>query len=400
MACTIRNSAKAWYNQRMSKQPARVGQQVGINAHLLSHQASYRSAGVHGYIHNLIRNLPAVTAAQEFDFTVYVGRGEIEPHERIRAQRSRWPTGRPPLRILWEQLVLPWQRMDLLHSMAFVTPLILPWPAVVTVYDLSFVHYPETFTGGRRAYLKLFTRLSCRRAQRIIAISESTRRDIVQQWGIPAAKISVAYPGVGGEFACLPADQVAAFRQRRQLPDPFILHVGTLQPRKNLVRLVRAVGRLRDGGLDATLVLAGGPGWLYSEILKEIERLNLQQSVLLPGYVPADELVEWYNAAAVLAYPSLYEGFGLPVVEAMACGTPVVTTSASSMPEAAGDATLQVDPHDTEALAEALRRVLTDQSLRNELRQRGVAQAARFTWRETAAATADVYRQVLREFHD
>ena len=373
---------------------------MGIDAHLLSHQASYRSAGVHGYIQNLIRNLPAVTDPQEFGFTVYVGRGEIEPHERIRVRRSRWPTGRPPLRILWEQLSLPWQRMDLLHSMAFVTPLILPWPAVVTVYDLSFVHYPETFTAGRRAYLRLFAQLSCRRARRIIAISESTRRDIVQQWGISTAKIGVAYPGVGSEFTCLPADQVAAFRQRRQLSDQFILHVGTLQPRKNLVRLVQAVGRLRDCGQEAKLVLVGGPGWLYNEILQEIERLNLQEAVLLPGYAPAEELPEWYNAATVLAYPSLYEGFGLPVVEAMACGTPVVTSSVSSMPEAAGDAALQVDPHDTEALAEALHRALTDQALRQEMRQRGLAQAARFSWRETAVATADLYRQALRETDD
>ncbi len=370
--------------------------QVGINAHLLSHQASYRSAGIHGYIHNLIRHLPAAAAGTGLQFTLFLGRGQVEGGDRLTIRRSSWPTGRPLARILWEQLVLPWQRMDLLHSAAFVAPVIAPWPTVITVYDLSFAHYPQALTAGRRAYLGVLGRYSCRRARQVIAISQSTRRDIVKQWGIPADRIVVAYPGVGDEFRPLPAGEVSAFRARRNLPEQFILHLGTLQPRKNLVRLIQAYGRL---GTDAKLVLAGGRGWLYEEILSEIEKLNLHHAVLLPGYVPDEELPLWYNAATLLAYPSLYEGFGLPVVEAMACGTPVVTSNVSSLPEAAGEseagAALLVNPHDVDELAAALHSALNDQSLQDQLRDRGFRQAARFGWQETAAATVAAYQRAL-----
>jgi glycosyltransferase involved in cell wall biosynthesis len=344
----------------------------------------------------LIRHLPAVPAGDNLRFTVLLGEGEVEPGEKLSIKRSSWPTGRPAARILWEQTALPLTRMDLLHSMAFVTPLISPWPTVVTVYDLSFVHYPAAFPAARRTYLRLLAQLSCRRAGRVIAISESTRRDIVKQWGLPASKITVAYPGVGERFQPLPADQVAAFRARHKLPETFILHVGTLQPRKNLVRLIQAYRQLQT---DVKLALVGGKGWLYQEILDEIERLNLQNDVIMPGYVPADELPLWYNAAAALAYPSLYEGFGFPVVEAMACGTPVVTSNVSSMPEAAGTgdkrAALLVDPHDTGALVDALDRILVDRALREELQNKGLKQSARFTWQQTAAATVAAYQHVL-----
>jgi glycosyltransferase involved in cell wall biosynthesis len=358
-------------------------QQVGINAHLLSHQATFRSAGIHGYISNVLERLTAVPGGAALRYTVYVGEGTLAPSERMKVVRTAWPTGRPLVRILWEQLALPWQSMDLLYSTAFVTPLAARWPSVVTIYDLSFLHYPMALSRARRGYLRLFSRLSCRRARRIIAISESTRRDLVKQWGIAADKIDIAYPGIGEQFRPLPENEVEAFRARHSLPR-FILHLGTLEPRKNLVRLIQAFARLRT---DAKLVLAGGRGWLCDEIAAEIERLNLQDKVVLPGYLADEALVFWYNAASVLAYPSLYEGFGLPIIEAMACGTPVVTSTASSLPEAAGDAGLLVDPHDTEMLAEALEKALADEVLREEMRTRGLSQAARFTWQATAAAT-------------
>jgi glycosyltransferase involved in cell wall biosynthesis len=358
-------------------------QQVGINAHLLSHPATFRSAGIHGYISNVLERLTAVPGGAALRYTVYVGEGTLAPSERMKVVRTAWPTGRPLVRILWEQLALPWQSMDLLYSTAFVTPLAARWPSVVTIYDLSFLHYPMALSRARRGYLRLFSRLSCRRARRIIAISESTRRDLVKQWGIAADKIDIAYPGIGEQFRPLPENEVEAFRARHSLPR-FILHLGTLEPRKNLVRLIQAFARLRT---DAKLVLAGGRGWLCDEIAAEIERLNLQDKVVLPGYLADEALVFWYNAASVLAYPSLYEGFGLPIIEAMACGTPVVTSTASSLPEAAGDAGLLVDPHDTEMLAEALEKALADEVLREEMRTRGLSQAARFTWQATAAAT-------------
>jgi glycosyltransferase involved in cell wall biosynthesis len=367
-------------------------QQVGINAHLLSRQATFRGAGIHGYISSVLDRLTDATEGAGLHYTVYLGEGRLEPSDRMNVVRSAWPTGRPLVRILWEQFVLPWQSMDLLHSTAFVTPLAARWPTVVTVYDLSFLRYPHSLARGRRAYLRLFSHLSCRRAKRIIAISESTRRDLVKQWGIPADRIDIAYPGVGEQFRPLPDDEVQAFRVRHNLPRCFILHLGTLEPRKNLVRLIQAFARLKT---DAKLVLAGGRGWLYKDIAAEIERLRLQNEVLLPGYVADEALVYWYNAASVLAYPSLYEGFGLPVVEAMACGTPVVTSTVSSMPEAAGPAGLLVDPDDTEALTEALNRTLTDEALQEEMRVQGLTQAARFTWQATATATVATFHRAL-----
>ncbi len=368
---------------------------VGVNAHLLSRQASYRSAGVHGYIFNLLRHLPAVEEGSNLRYSVFVGEGQLHETGLLTLVRSRWPTGRPVVRILWEQLALPWAKLDLLHSAAFVSPLVPPAPTVVTVYDLSFVHCPAAFGRGRRAYLHLMTRLSCRRARRIIAISESTRRDLVKQWGIPASRILIAYPGVGEQYRPLPAEEVEAFRAKRGLPEQFVLHLGTLQPRKNLVRLIQAYHRLRPEGAAVKLVLAGGKGWSYYPIMAEIESMDLRSDVLLPGYVAAEELPLWYNAATVLAYPSLYEGFGLPVIEAMACQTPVVTSAASSLPEAAGDAALLVDPHDTEALADALHRALTDDSLRREMKARGRQQASKFSWQQTAADTVAAYHSAL-----
>ena len=187
----------------------------------------------------------------------------------------------------------------------------------------------------------------------------------------------------------------AAFRQRRGLPERFVLFVGTLEPRKNLARLVEAFARVRDGRVG--LVLAGGKGWLYDELFARVEALGLSRGVILPGYVKNDELPLWYNAAIGLVYPSLYEGFGLPVLEAQACGTPVLTSNVSSLPEAAGDASSMVDPYDVEELAAGLDRLLTDELLRHELRERGLAHAKQFSWPRTARETARVYRRALTE---
>lgn len=371
---------------------------MGINAHLLSEQASYRSAGIHGYIYNVLRLLPTAPEASNLTFTVFQ-QGRLSLDERLHVERSSWPTERPPWRILWEQFALPWKRVDLLHGMAFVTPVVAPWPTVVTVYDLSFVHFPQSLTAGRRFYLQTFTRLSCRRARQVIAISESTRRDLVKQWNLPADKIRVAYPGVGDQFRPLPAGEVDAYRSRQGLPEHFILCLGTWEPRKNLVRLLQAFDLLRSRDKSVKLVLAGGKGWLYDAVHAEIERLNLHDDVIITGYIPTEDLSHLYNAADVFSYPSIYEGFGLPVVESMACGTPVVTSNVSSLPETVGEgescAGLLVDPYDTEALAEALSRVLADNSLRDRMRETGLRQALKFNWSKTAAVTVSAYLSAL-----
>jgi len=189
------------------------------------------------------------------------------------------------------------------------------------------------------------------------------------------------------------ASQVAAFRAKQGIGDQFILFVGTLEPRKNVVRLIEAYAQLPKG--RPPLMLIGGRGWLYDEIFARVEALDLSQEVHFVGYVPAEELPWWYNAATLFVYPSLYEGFGLPPLEAMACGTPVVTSTASSLPEVVGRAGLAVDPDDTGELAEAMDKVLSDRPLQEELGARGITQARAFSWQATAAGTVASYRKAM-----
>jgi glycosyltransferase involved in cell wall biosynthesis len=370
-----------------------VSARVALNAQLLHGRASYRSAGIHHYIDQLLRHLPA--AAPDFRFIVFTGAGRpVMPGARVRT--TALPTARPLVRIAWEQFLQPFalarERPDLLHSLAFVSPLVLRYPSVVTVYDLSFRLTPERFRPAQRLYLSAFTAHSCRRAGRVLAISESTRADLVRLLGLPPAKVDLALPGLGPALRPLPAAAVEAFRGRRGLPERFILYLGTLEPRKNLAALVEAFARLLPTHPGLRLVLAGARGWGYADLFRRVEDLGLSQQVVFPGYVPEDELPYWYNAAAVFAYPSSYEGFGLPVAEALACGRPVVTSAVSSLPEAGGDAAYLVPPGDVSALAQALAQALVPDAERSA---RGLAHAARLTWAGTAAQTAATYRRAL-----
>jgi glycosyltransferase involved in cell wall biosynthesis len=237
------------------------------------------------------------------------------------------------------------------------------------------------------------TQLSARRARRLIAVSEHAAGEATHLLGVSREKIDVVYHGVDPVFQPLPANQVAAFRERHGLPRQFVLFVGTLEPRKNLGRLIEAFSRVYEG--ETQLVLVGGKGWLYDDLFAKVEDLNLSEAVLFPGYVRSEELPLWYNAATALAYPSLYEGFGMPVTEAQACGTPVLTSRTSSLPEAAGEAGLLVDPRDVEEIAAGLNRILSDKALREDLRARGLAHARRFSWSRTAQRTIKVYRRAL-----
>ena len=290
----------------------------------------------------------------------------------------------------------------MLHALAFVTPLLSPCPSVVTIYDLSFLLYPESFKRSKRFYLGLFTRLSARRARRIIAISESTKRDVVRLLGVPPEKVEVVYCGIDDAFRPLPPQswgergEVAAFRSKRGLPERFILFVGTIEPRKNVARLIEAFANLQTcKPAHLKLVIGGAKGWFYEDVFARVEELGLEGEVMFPGYIPVSELPLWYNAAELFVYPSLYEGFGLPPLEAMACGTPVVTANTSSLPEVVGDAGLTVDPLDVEGLAEAMRRVLDDEALRQEMRKRGLQRAKGFSWTKTAQETVQVYRRAM-----
>lgn len=371
------------------------GLHVALNAHLLSGQDSYRSAGVHQYILHLLRHLANVEG--NLRVTALLGAKALKPGADLDFLRSHRNTSRPAARILWEQLTQPdvLRRIgaDLAHGPVFVGPLVSPCPVVTTIHDLSFIRFPDLFRPAKRLYLTVMTRLSAHRARHLIAVSEHTASESVALLSVPRDKISVVYHGVDPVFRPLPAAEVAAFRERRDLPERFILFVGTLEPRKNLIRLIEAFAHIYDG--RSPLVLAGGKGWLCDDLFAKIEALELKDAILLPGYVSNEELPLWYNAATVFAYPSLYEGFGMPVTEAQACGTPVVTSDTSSLPEAGGEAALFVDPHNVDAIAAGLRRILHDKPLRQQLREQGLDHAESFKWGHTARETVQVYREAV-----
>nr|MBN1229522.1 glycosyltransferase family 4 protein [Anaerolineae bacterium] len=369
---------------------------IGLNAHLLSGGASYRSAGIHGYQYNLLAHLPH--AEDGFCFTVYAGPGNTPPDSRLSVHRSALPTQNPLVRIVWEQFIAPFalrhDKPDLFHGLAFSLPLAWHGRRVVTVHDLSFLRYPEQLPAGRRLYLTNMTRLSARRATRIIAVSQSVKSEIHTLLQIPEDQIDVTLHGVSPDFRPLPAQEVDQFRRQHNLPDRFILYLGTLEPRKNLETLVKAFARLPQRRA-VKLVLAGGRGWQTESLFSLIEELDLTQDVILPGFVPGNLLPLWYNAADIFTYPSFYEGFGMPVIEAQACGTPILVSDTAALPEAASPGSILLPPDDVSVWVDRLAHYIDSKSARDEQAQRGKSWAAAFTWERTARQTIECYHRAL-----
>jgi len=304
---------------------------------------------------------------------------------------------------IWMQAVLPWQikrlNIDLCHFTNSVAPLLLPCPTVVTIHDMTLWLFPEHHNLRRLASMRPLIPWAARTARAIIAVSQSTKVDIVRVLRLPADKVHVIYEAPATCFQPLPDRQLLeATRRQYSLPEHFVLYVGTIEPRKNLVRLVEAFAQLHRGGaIPHSLVFVGNRGWKDQPVFAAVERLRLSNTVRFLGYVPRDDLVALYNLADALAFPSLYEGFGLPVVEAMACGTPVITSHNGSLAEVAGEAAEFTDPTAAASIAEGMRRVLTDADRRAELRTLGLARAARFSWSRAAAQTRELYAKVLSE---
>ena len=283
-------------------------------------------------------------------------------------------------------------------------------PTVLTVHDLIFRRYPRHHKPLNRWYLNATMPLFCRRADHIIAVSEQSKRDVMAAYGVSADKITVIYEAADPRFRPQSPDRVAEVRSRYGLPERYLLFVGTIEPRKNLGRLLFAFERLRAENLTDALVIVGKRGWLYEDFFARLEQSPARRAVLFPGFVPDADLPAIYAGAQALAFPSEFEGFGLPVLEAMACGTPVVCSNTSSLPEIVGAsqeradpasevptegaAALLCDPLEVDEIAAALRRVLTDGDLAEALRVRGLKQAGRFSWSRAAAETIAVYRKV------
>lgn len=369
---------------------------IALNAHLLSGEASYRSAGIHGYQANLLRHLPQ--AAPEFEFTAFVGAGNPAAHERLAIRRAHLPTQNPLIRILWEQAVAPIAlsrlKPDLMHGLAFANPLLWTGPSVLTIHDLSFMRFPGRLSGGRQRYLTWVTRASARKAQRVIAVSESVKAEIVELLDVPADRIDVTLEGVLPDFYPRPVQAVEDFRAEYDLPDRFILFLGTIEPRKNLDTLLKAYSRIGQRN-EVKLVLAGGKGWQSEPILALIEALDLTHDVVISGFIPEAVLPLLYCAAELFVYPSLYEGFGLPAAEAMACGIPVVVSDSTSLPEVVGEEGVLLPPTDIDAWSETLDWLLNDKQARDGLSEQGLKRAQMFTWDRTARQTVETYRRAL-----
>lgn len=391
-------------------QPAIISDMhIGINAHLLAFTGNYRQAGLSRYIYEQLTQLPPQRPDDRF--TALVGNAPIPPDfptpANLKFSHSRLPTVRAPIRIAWEQTILPAAaarlRLDLLFCPVNVRPLLSPCPTVVTIHDLIFLRYPRAFHPLKRLYLTAMTGWSARHTRHVITVSEATRRDVIDLLHVPPARVTTVHNGVGTQFSPLPEEEKAAFRQKMNISGRVIIHVGTLEPRKNIATLLRAFALLiQDPDMgDVTLVIGGSKGWYYDEIFATAKHLGLRTweeggRVRWLGRVPDAELPLWYNIACVCAYPSLYEGFGLPALEAMACGTPVIASNTSALPEVVGNSGLLVEPEDVAAWKDALGRILGDDNLADGLRQAAQKRAAIFSWERAAKETADVLGRVTR----
>jgi glycosyltransferase involved in cell wall biosynthesis len=371
--------------------------------------AVWQSAGIGRLTREVVRALLALSPAHDIRLLCMAGQpvglpvfnGKPAPLIRV-PLTDRW------LYRIWFRARLPVPielfagHSDLYHATDFVLPPLLPGTrTVLTVHDLTFMRDASSAQPQLLKFLTRVVRQSALRATHIVADSDATAHDLMDVYGLPAARITTIHSGVDERFTPQPqqSDEAARVRSKYGLGDaPFVLTVGTLQRRKNHLTLVRAFAELLHGLYtlqDLQLVIAGGKGWLYNDVVSAVSALGLQERVRFMGFVDDADLPALYRAAAVFAFPSLYEGFGLPPLEALACGVPVVTSNASSLPEVVGDAGLMVDPLDVQGLAEALGRALTDPDWRSMAIARGTQRAAQFTWRRAAQQLLDVYEQVL-----
>jgi glycosyltransferase involved in cell wall biosynthesis len=340
---------------------------------------------------------------------------DAAPTPQVKApnfQDWRAPFSERTLTILWHRLRLPipveWFAgpLDIFHSTDFVLPPVRQARTILTIHDLAFMRLPQCAEAGLRAYLNKVVPRSIERADRVLADSQSTKSDLIELLGVSPDKIEVVYAGVERRFRPMEGE-VALQRAKKRygLDFPFILSLGTLEPRKNFTGLIEAYALMRGrragfhtcqgiGDRGLKLVIAGGKGWLYDGVFARVKELGLVGKVIFPGFVADEDLPALYNLAELFVFPSLYEGFGLPPLEAMACGTPVVTSDRPSLPEVVGEAGLMVEATHSEGLAEAMERVLTDENLRREMREKGLKQAERFTWEAAAGKLLDVYRRL------
>jgi glycosyltransferase involved in cell wall biosynthesis len=358
-----------------------------------------RDFGIGTYIRNLLRHLARLDARSEY---VVLCRDHDSPFVSELGENFRpvmeW-SGQYSVR---EQITVPLElrreRADLFHAPHYVLPPLTPCRSVVTIHDCIHLRFPQYLPNRLGyAYARSALWIAAHRSARVMTVSEASKRDILQYFRIPESKVAVIYNAIDERFnEEPPADEVMRVRERYQLNDPFILYAGNIKPHKNLERLIEAFHIIRRGELeDVKLLIIGDEISKYAALRRTVHRHKLHKHVRFFGFVPDATLAILYRLARVFVFPSLYEGFGLPPLEAMASGTPVITSNVSSLPEVVGDAAMLIDPYEPDAIAGAMRRVLVDDRLRDDMRERGLARAREFSWGQSVRRVRQIYDEVL-----
>jgi glycosyltransferase involved in cell wall biosynthesis len=359
-----------------------------------------RDYGIGTYVRNLLRHLSRIDTETEYvllcrpgDFGLVADLGE---NFRPVSEPARTYSVSEQLRV---PLDLRRLRADLFHAPHYVLPPLTPCRSVVTIHDCIHLRFPQYLPNKLGyAYARSSLWIATHRASRIMTVSEASKRDILRYFRIPESKISVIYNAIDERFGMMPPEEeIARVRERYQLNDPFVLYAGNIKPHKNLERLIEAFQMVRRGPLEhVKLLIIGDEISKYATLRRAVHKHKLHQHVRFFGFVPDRTLAVLYRLAAVFVFPSLYEGFGLPPLEAMASGTPVITSNVSSLPEVVGDAAVLVDPYEPEAIADAMRRVLTDPALRASLVAKGLARAQAFSWERSVRRVREIYEEAAR----
>lgn len=376
----------------------------------IDYNAAVRQGGGIGRFVREITRVASQAAPQHRFSLWYAARGLDENSSHMQALRDLVAQRRNitprPIPLTERMLTIAWHRarvplsverfvgdVDVVHGTDFVLP---PTKAktLLSIHDFAYIIHPETAPPELRRYLGSVVPRNIARADHIHVNSRATKADMERLIGVDPSKSTIVYSGSGADFYPRSTAQIAELNQRLSLPERYILNVGTVQPRKNVERLIEAYAQLGDLAADVPLVIAGKRGWMAEPIYAAVQKYNLAQRVQFLDFVSDQDLPTLYSGALVMAYPSLYEGFGVPIVEAQACGTPVITSNISSLPEIAGNAAILVDPHDPSAIANALRRILTESDLVTQLRIAGPRQAAKFTWEGTGLGILQLYESL------